>query len=60
MKYFLSVIAMVMIIEGLPYFLSPAKMREFVKIISELDSKILRTIGLTLILFGLFILYLIR
>jgi len=57
MKYFISVIAMVLIIEGLPYFTFPQKMKNILKIISNVDSKELRIMGLTLIIIGLILLH---
>jgi uncharacterized protein YjeT (DUF2065 family) len=57
MKYFFSVIAMVLIIEGLPYFAFPDKMKNILKIMSETNSESLRKIGLFLILTGLALLY---
>ncbi len=57
MKYFLSVIAMVLIIEGLPYFISPERMQQVLKIMSETESSVLRRIGFFLISTGLIILY---
>ena len=57
MKFFFSVIGMVMIIEGLPYFVSPAKMKEVVKAIINLEDAHLRKFGFVLMLAGLCIVY---
>jgi len=57
MKFFFSVIGMVMIIEGLPYFASPAKMKEVVKTIINLEDAHLRKFGFVLMLAGLCIVY---
>ena len=57
MKFFFSVIGMVMIIEGLPYFASPAKMKEVVKKIINLEDTHLRKFGFVLMLAGLCIVY---
>ncbi len=60
MKYFLCVLGMVMIIEGLPYFAVPEKMKTWVKKIIELPDGILRKFGFVLMLFGLLLVYLGR
>jgi uncharacterized protein YjeT (DUF2065 family) len=57
MKFFFSVIGMVMIIEGLPYFVSPAKMKEVVHTIAKLENAHLRKFGFVLMLAGLCIVY---
>jgi len=57
MKFFFSVIGMVMIVEGLPYFAFPAKMKEVVKSIINLDDAHLRKFGFVLMLAGLCIVY---
>ena len=57
MKYFLSVIAMVLIVEGFPYFAFPDKMKNVLKIMSETESNTLKKIGAFLILIGLILLY---
>lgn len=60
MKYFLCVLGMVMIIEGLPYFAVPEKMKTWVEKIIELPDGILRKFGLVLMLLGLLLVYLGR
>ncbi|NOX35256.1 MAG: DUF2065 domain-containing protein [Deltaproteobacteria bacterium] len=57
MKFFFSVIGMVMIVEGLPYFMFPNKMKEMVKTIMGLDDANLRKFGFVLMFAGLLILY---
>ena len=57
MKYFLSVIGMVMIVEGLPYFAFPDQIKNFLTKISEIPSNQLRMMGFFLMLIGLGILY---
>jgi uncharacterized protein YjeT (DUF2065 family) len=57
MKFFLCVLGMVMIIEGLPYFAFPEKMKTWVmKILSTPDGS-LRRFGLVLMLIGLGLVY---
>jgi len=57
MKFFFSVIGMVMIIEGLPYFAFPSKMRNIVQAMVNLDNSQLRKFGFVLMLAGLGIVY---
>ena len=57
MKFFFCVIGMVMIVEGLPYFAFPAKMKEMVQMITSLEDANLRKFGFILMLAGLCIIY---
>ena len=57
MEFFLCVIGMVMVIEALPYFAFPNKMKTWVgKIIVSPDSS-LRRFGLVLMVLGLSLVY---
>ncbi|MBW2440179.1 MAG: DUF2065 domain-containing protein [Deltaproteobacteria bacterium] len=57
MKFFLCVLGMVMIVEGLPYFAAPAKMKYWVqKVVATPDSS-LRRLGLVLMVLGLSLVY---
>ncbi len=58
MDFFLCVLGMVMIIEGLPYFAFPQKMKAWVSKILEMPEEWLRRFGLVLMLIGLFLVYL--
>jgi len=58
MKFFLCVMGMVMIIEGLPYFAFPSKMKEWVLMMVGIDDASLRKFGLIFMTAGLFIVYL--
>lgn len=60
MKFFLCVIGMVMIIEGLPYFTFPEKMKGWVLKVSEIPEEALRRFGFVLMLVGLGLVYLGR
>lgn len=60
MKFFLCVIGMVMIIEGLPYFAVPEKMKSWIQKISEIPEDALRRFGFVLMLIGLGLVYLGR
>lgn len=57
MKFFLCVIGMVMIIEGLPYFAFPEKMKSWFNKILEMPDSALRKMGLALMLIGLGLVY---
>ncbi|MFA5904825.1 MAG: DUF2065 domain-containing protein, partial [Desulfobacula sp.] len=56
--FFLCVMGMVMIVEGLPYFAFPSKMKEMVLMMIGLDDEKLRRVGFFLMLTGFFIVYL--
>ncbi len=58
MKFFICVIGMVMIVEGLPYFAFPDKMRQVVAMILGQDDLTLRRMGFFMMLAGLGIVYL--
>ena len=57
MKFFLCVMGMVLIIEGLPYFAFPDKMKDMVQMIVTFDNTRLRRFGFILMLTGLSIIY---
>jgi len=57
MDFFLCVIGMVMIVEGLPYFAFPDKMKGWIQKILELQDGALRRFGLVLMGVGLFLVY---
>lgn len=60
MKYFLCVIGMVMVVEGLPYFAFPEKMKKWVIKIIEMDESSLRWMGLFFMLAGCLLVYIGR
>ncbi|MFO7709079.1 MAG: DUF2065 domain-containing protein [Desulfobacterales bacterium] len=53
MDFFLCVLGMVMIVEGLPYFAFPAKMKEFIRKVAATSDASLHRIGLALMVVGL-------
>ena len=57
MKFFLCVIGMVMIVEGLPYFAVPGKMKAMVQMMIHLEDTRLRKFGFGLMLAGLCLVY---
>lgn len=60
MEFFLCVIGMVMIIEGLPYFAFPDKMKTWVGKIIVSPDRSLRRFGLVLMVLGLGLIYMGR
>ncbi len=57
MDFFLCVIGMVMILEGLPYFAFPEKIKLFILKIAETPDSALRKLGFLLMLTGLGLVY---
>jgi len=57
MEFFLCVIGMVMIVEGLPYFVFPSKMKVWVEKIINSPESTLRRFGLVLMILGLSLVY---
>ena len=55
MKFFLCVVGMVMVIEGLPYFAFPEKMKRVVAQMLAMPEKTLRIFGFILMLTGVFL-----
>ncbi|MBW2019564.1 MAG: DUF2065 domain-containing protein [Deltaproteobacteria bacterium] len=60
MDYFLCVLGMVMIVEGLPYFAVPSRIKIWVQKLIELPDSSLRLMGFFLMLAGLGLVYLGR
>jgi uncharacterized protein len=60
MEYFLCVLGLVMVIEGLPYFGFPDKIKAFMQVVLEQDDTTLRIMGGALMLAGLLILAVAR
>ena len=60
MEFFLCVIGMVMIIEGIPYFVFPEKMKSWVRKVLEIPDGSLRRFGFVLMLLGLWLVYMGR
>lgn len=57
MAFFLCVVGMVMIVEGLPYFVFPDKMKTMVQVLIEMPDNSLRRFGAFLMLLGLGVVY---
>jgi hypothetical protein len=60
MRYFLCVIGMVMIVEGLPYFAFPDKMKPWLQKLMEIPNAALRRMGFGLMVAGLVLVYIGR
>lgn len=60
MEYLLCVVGLVMIIEGLPYFAFPQKMKFWIQKILVTPEGSLRKLGLVLMSLGLLLVYLGR
>ena len=58
MKFFLSVVGMVMILEGLPYFAFPQGIKRWLVKVSEMETAHLRTFGLIAMCAGMVLVYL--
>ncbi len=57
MEYFLCVLGMVFIIEGLPYFAFPEKVKSYIMKLQEMPDYVLRILGLSAIITGLILIY---
>jgi len=57
MKFFLCVMGMVMVVEGLPYFAFPEKMKSVILSVIDLPDGVLRRFGLMLMILGLGVVY---
>jgi len=57
MEFFLCVVGSVMIIEGLPYFIFPAKMKVWIQKILVTPEGVLRRLGFVLMAVGLLLVY---
>jgi uncharacterized protein YjeT (DUF2065 family) len=60
MKFFLCVLGVAMIIEGIPYFAFPAKMKEWMRRVDELPENVLQTLGVVIMLIGILLVVLGR
>ena len=58
MKFFLCVIGMVMVVEGLPYFAFPVKMKLVIQKVLEMSDRGLQKYGFVLMLIGILLVYL--
>ncbi|MEO5342707.1 MAG: DUF2065 domain-containing protein [Gammaproteobacteria bacterium SHHR-1] len=56
----LAALALVLVIEGLMPFLSPRRMRETLQLVTQMDDRNLRLLGLGSMVSGVLLLYLVR
>jgi len=57
MAFLIYIIGVIMIIEGIPWFLSPDKLKNWLSQLIETPEEILRVIGFGLMIFGLLLVY---
>ena len=57
---FLAAIALVLVLEGIAPFLSPTRLRKTLLLAAQLDDSSLRFIGLTAMVLGCVLLYVVR
>jgi uncharacterized protein YjeT (DUF2065 family) len=57
LKFFLCVIGMVLVLEGLPYFAFPEKIKSLYMKIQEISDTNLRLFGFLAMVFGLLLVY---
>ncbi len=57
MKDFLCVLGLIFIIEGLPYFVFPEKLKIYLRKITTMPDSTLRFMGITAMIIGLILLY---
>ncbi|MBN1624894.1 MAG: DUF2065 domain-containing protein [Deltaproteobacteria bacterium] len=60
MKLFLCLIGLVLVVEGLPYFAFPERMKKWMLMIQETPDNQLRLIGFMSMCIGLIIVYFFR
>jgi uncharacterized protein len=60
MRFFLCLIGLVLIVEGLPYFAFPEKMKRWIAMMQDLPNAHLRAVGLAAMAIGLLITYFFR
>jgi uncharacterized protein YjeT (DUF2065 family) len=57
MKYFFCVLGMVFVIEGLPYFTFPDKIKTYLRRLTEVPDTTLRILGAVAVTLGLLLVY---
>ena len=59
MRFILTLLGALLVLEGIPYFLSPAKIKQWAAATQEVPEKHLRIIGLVTMLTGILVLVII-
>jgi len=57
MKFFLCVVGGIMVIEGLPYFVFPEKMKMWIQKLQEVPPDTLQKFGFAIVIIGFFLVY---
>jgi uncharacterized protein YjeT (DUF2065 family) len=60
MKLLLCLLGLVLIVEGFPYFVFPAKMKKWMLVVQEIPDQYLRVMGFLAMCAGLLVAYLFR
>lgn len=60
MAFILTVMGVVLVIEGIPYFAFPARAKQWAALMQDVPEKTLRIIGLLSMVFGLLVLAALR
>lgn len=60
MAFILSVLGVVLVIEGVPYFAFPAKIRQWGQSLADIPDKSLRIMGFVSMAAGLVILFIVK
>jgi uncharacterized protein YjeT (DUF2065 family) len=60
MEYLITILGVVLIVEGIPWFLSPSKIKKLFSQLLILPDRTLRFYGLSMMLAGLLVVYLVR
>ncbi len=60
MKFFFCLLGLVLVIEGIPYFAFPDKMKKWMAIVQEMPEAQLRALGLLAMVTGTVVAYLFR
>lgn len=58
MKYLLTLVGLVLVLEGLPYVASPESMQNWLQQVSQMPPRMLRFLGLLAMAIGLLLCYL--
>jgi len=57
LEFFLCVLGVVFILEGLPYFAFPAQIKQYLAKVTEIPDRTLRILGMAAIVTGLLLVY---
>ena len=60
MAFVMSVMGVVLIIEGIPYFAFPARAKQWAMMLQTIPDRTLRLLGVVSMVTGLFFLYIVR